>query len=154
MSHPVIATMSRQARADLIGVPIELFDGIRAAAMKVGRPSKAIGIQDVAPGAKLFDLKQAARKLGISEDQTRGLVQDGELQFINVGRGKKRPRMRFTEADLDDLIERRRRKSNPLCQSTNRRNHRIGNTTSRPEVIGFTARRNAQLAKTPKSSKR
>jgi hypothetical protein len=37
MSHLAIATMSREERADLIGVPIELFDEIQAAAMKVGR---------------------------------------------------------------------------------------------------------------------
>jgi excisionase family DNA binding protein len=101
---------------------------------------------------KLFDLKEAAKKLYISEEQARGLVQDGELQFINVGRGKKRPRMRFTEADLDDLIERRRRKSEP-CLFTNRKSHRFTSTTSKPAVIGFTARRNAQLGKTPKNSR-
>lgn len=103
-------------------------------------------------GAHLFDLKQAAKKLAVSEEQARGLVQDGELQFINVGRGKKRPRMRFTEADLDDLIERRRRKASP-CLSTNRKNHRSTITTSKSMVIGFTALRNAQLEKTPRSSK-
>ena len=104
-------------------------------------------------GAQLFDLKQAAKKLDISEEQARGLVQDGELQFINVGRGKKRPRMRFTEADIDDLIERRRRKSNPLCLSTNRKSHRFTSTTSKPEVIGFTALRNARLEKKPSGLK-
>jgi excisionase family DNA binding protein len=107
----------------------------------------------MSPGAQLFDLKQAAKKLDISEEQARGLVQDGELQFINVGRGKKRPRMRFTEEDLDDLIERRRRKSNPSCLSTNRKSHRSTNTTSKSTVIGFTALRNAQLEKTPRNSK-
>ena len=100
-----------------------------------------------------FTLKEVAIKLRISEEQARGLVQDGELQFINVGRGKKRPRMRFTEADLDDLIERRRRKNAP-CQSIARKSHRIGNTTSRSEVIGFMARRNAPLVGMPKNLKR
>jgi len=101
---------------------------------------------------KLFDLKQAARKLGITNDQTRGLIQDGELPYINVGRGKKRPRLRFTEADLDELIERRRRKSEP-CPSTNRESHRIGNTISKSKVIGFTAQRNARLEKRGTGSK-
>jgi hypothetical protein len=145
--------MSREERAQLLGVPVEEFDKIRAVAVKIGRPSKAAPIQEADPDAKLFDLKRAARKLGISEDQTRGLIEDGELQFINLGRGKKCPRMRFTEVDLDELIERRRRKITP-CLSTNRSNHRIGNSTSKPEVIGFMARRNAQIAKTPKSLKR
>ena len=148
-----VATMSREERAQLLGVPVEAFDEIRAVAMKVGRPNKAGAIPEADPDAKLFDLKRAARKLGISEDQTRGLVQDGELQFINLGRGKKRPRMRFTEADLDELIERRRRKIAP-CLSTNRRNHRSTNTTSKPVVIGFTALRNAQLEKRQKDSRR
>ena len=151
MGHPAISTMPREERARVLGVTVDEFDKLRAAAMKVAL-RKGGDVQEVAPDAKLFDLKQAARKLGISEDQTRGLIEDGELQFINLGRGKKRPRMRFTEADLDELIERRRRKITP-CLSTNRRNHRIGNSTSKPEVIGFMARRNAQIAKTPKSLK-
>lgn len=64
---------------------------------------------------RLFDLKQVAERLCVSEEQARGLVQDGELPFINLGRGKKRPRMRFTEADLHDFIERRRRKIHNVC---------------------------------------
>ena len=151
MGRPAISTMPREERARVLGVTVEEFDKLRAAAMKVP-PRKGGDVQEIAPDAKLFDLKRAARKLGISEDQARGLIKDGELQFINLGRGKKRPRMRFTEADLDELIERRRRKITP-CLSTNRRNHRIGNSTSKPEVIGFMARRNAQIAKTPKSLK-
>jgi excisionase family DNA binding protein len=151
MSH--LAVTSREERAQILGIPIEAFDEIRAAAMKVGRFKKADAIQEAPPDAKLFDLKRAARKLGISEDQTRGLIEDGELQFINLGRGKKRPRMRFTDADLDELIERRRGKITP-CLSTNRRNHRIGNSTSKPEVIGFMAQRNARLAKTQRNTRR
>jgi excisionase family DNA binding protein len=151
MSHPANVAMSRAERAQRLGIPVEAFDEIRATAMMMGRP-KAGSIQEAAPDGGLFDVKQAARKLGISEDQVRGFVEAGELQFINLGLGKKRPRMRFTEADLDDLIERRRRKNTP-CLSTSRKSHRITSTTSKPEVIGFTARRNAQLAKTPKSSK-
>jgi hypothetical protein len=104
-------------------------------------------------GAQLFDLKQAAIKLDISEEQARGLVRDGDLPYINVGRGKKRPRMRFTEEDLDELIERRRRKAEP-CLSTNRKSHRFTSTTSKPVVIGFTALRNAQLEKKPRRLKR
>lgn len=97
-----------------------------------------------------LDVKQAARKLGTTEDQVRGFVQDGELRYINVGRGKKRPRLRFTEADLDEFIERRMRKSEPICQSTNRKSHRFTGSTSKSGAVGFTAQRNAHLAKTPK----
>jgi hypothetical protein len=98
MSYPAIATMSREERAQRLGIPVESFDEIRAVAMMVGR--KARSIREAAPDGGLFDVKQAARKLGISEDQTRGFVEAGELQFINLGLGKKRPRMRFTQTDL------------------------------------------------------
>jgi hypothetical protein len=132
---------------------------IRAAAERIVKlhwPEEKPVIQreigDDDPIAKLFTLKQAARKLGITTDQVRGFVDDGELQYINAGRGKKYPRLKFTDADLDDFIERRRRKSTPCL--TNRKSHRTTASTLKSEVIGFTALRNAQLAKTPKSLKR
>src|SRR5260370_29239635 len=99
----------------------------------------------------LLNRKQAAKKLDITENQLTGLVLDGELHYINVGRGKKRQRMRFPEADLNELIERRRKRE--PCLSINRKNprHIIGSTSS-STVIGFTARRNAQLARKPRNS--
>ena len=100
----------------------------------------------------LLNRKQAAKRLDVSEDQVTGLVLDGELRYINVGRGKKRPRMRFTVADLDEFIERRTRRDVP-CLSTKNPTRPITTSTSKSEVIGFTARRNARLAKTPTSSK-
>jgi excisionase family DNA binding protein len=108
-SHPTIAE-----RAQRLGISVEDFGELRAVAMKVGWP-KAGSIQEAAPNAKLFDLKQAARKLGISEDQLRGFVKAGELRFINLGLGKKRPRMRFTQTDLDDFIERRGQRIAHVC---------------------------------------
>ena len=101
---------------------------------------------------ELLNRKQAAKKLDISEDQVTGLVLDGELSYINVGRGRKRPRMRFAEEDLEELIARRRRREAYL--STSPKSHRSTSTTSGSEVIGFTARRNAKLAKKPKNSNR
>ena len=62
---------------------------------------------------ELFNLRQAAAKLGVSIDQVRGLVQDGDLACINVGRGKKRPTLRFTQADLDDFVSARRKREVP-----------------------------------------
>jgi excisionase family DNA binding protein len=101
----------------------------------------------------LLNRKQAAKKLDITENQVTGLVSDGELQYINVGRGTKRPRMRFTEADLDEWIERRRKWG--ACLSINRKNpNRIIGLTSSSTVVGFMARRNAHLAKKPKNSNR
>ena len=76
---------------------------------------------------------------------------ESELRYIDVGRGgKKRPRIRPDIADLDDFIERRKR---TLCLSTNARTPRSTISTSSSKVIGFTARRSAQLAGKPKRSK-
>src|SRR5205823_2559582 len=102
--------------------------------------------------AQLLDGKEAAKRLNITEDQLAALVQDGELSYINVGRGKKRPRRRYTQRDLEELIERRRRRE--ACLSGSPRTHRSTDTTSGSAVVGFTALRNAQLAKKPRPSKR
>ena len=59
---------------------------------------------------QLYTTKQAAEALQISIRQIRGLVHDGELRYINVGRGNKKPRMRFADDDLAEFRERRRRR--------------------------------------------
>ena len=48
----------------------------------------------------MFDLKEAAKRLGVSVDHVRALVDDGRLRYVNIGRGRKRPRYRFADADL------------------------------------------------------
>ena len=101
--------------------------------------------------AGLLTIDQAAAYLGITEDQVAGFVQDGELSYINVGRGKKRARYRFTIPDLQAFIEHRRRRE-VSCRSTNPKGHRITTSTFRSEVIGFMAARAAQLAGKPKPS--
>jgi len=53
---------------------------------------------------KLFDLKEAAKRLGASVDHVRALVDDGRLPYVNIGRGRKRPRYRFTDADLHEFV--------------------------------------------------
>ncbi|WP_407120969.1 helix-turn-helix domain-containing protein [Bradyrhizobium sp. STM 3561] len=100
---------------------------------------------------RLLTGKEAAARLGITADQLAALVHDGEISFINMGRGSKRPRRRYTEADLDDLIERRRRRE--ACPSGSPKTRPSIDTTSGLGVIGFTALRNAQLAKKRKPSK-
>ena len=102
--------------------------------------------------AQLLDGKEAAKRLKITEDQLAALVQDGEISYINVGRGKKRPRRRYAEEDLQELIERRRRRE--TCLSGNPKTRRTTGSTSGSAVIGFTALRNARLAKKRRPSKR
>jgi hypothetical protein len=94
--------------------------------------------------------KQAAERLHTSVEQLIGFVRDGELRYVNLGRGKKRPRRMFTDEDLDEFIERRKRKEAGLCPSTNQPSRRTGNMTSKSEVIAFSARPNARAAAKPK----
>jgi hypothetical protein len=99
----------------------------------------------------LFDGKEAARRLDITTDQLSALVRDGEISYVNIGRGKKRPRRRYTEEDLAEFRERRRRRE--VCLPTGTNGRHTTNSTSTSRVIGFTARRNARLGKMPKGSK-
>ncbi|MEX0827649.1 MAG: helix-turn-helix domain-containing protein [Haliea sp.] len=71
----------------------------------------------------LLTTKEAASELRITVEQFRALVHDGELAYVNVGRGKKRPRMMFTPQDLDDFIERRKRRDAPLETTKGQRMH-------------------------------
>jgi excisionase family DNA binding protein len=109
-------------------------------------------VPGIADEAGLLMIDQAAAYLNVTEDQVAGFVQDGELSYINMGRGKKRARYRFTKSDLDAFIEQRRRRE-VFCQSTNPKSRRSTTTPSRSVVVGFTARRNARLAGKQKPSR-
>jgi hypothetical protein len=61
----------------------------------------------VIPGG-LYDVAGAAVRLDITEEKVRTFVRNGDLKFINVGHGSKRPRYRFTDSDINELIEKRR----------------------------------------------
>jgi excisionase family DNA binding protein len=85
---------------------------------------------------------QAARRLGVSNRTLRGLVTSGEVRYVNVGRGKQRERVMFTDSDLDDFIANRtRQKAQQSCPSTSQRVRRFTTTISSGEVLAFTARR-------------
>jgi hypothetical protein len=101
----------------------------------------------------LLSADEAAQHLNITPDQVKGFAQDGDLHYIDVSRGKKRPRMRFTIEDLNEFIERRKRRDT-ACLSTGKATHRSTTSTSGAAVTGFTALRAAHLARKPKSSKR
>jgi excisionase family DNA binding protein len=108
--------------------------------------------EPVKPAAELLTVDQAAAYLGITDDQVAAFVRDGSLDYINVGRGTKRPRIRFTKPDLDGFIDRRRQKE-VVCLSTKRKTRRSITSTSNSVVVGFVDRRNAQRAAKPKPSK-
>lgn len=85
----------------------------------------------------LLTLKEAAARLTSTTDQVMGLVADGELKFINVGRGKLKPRYRFDEADIDDFIHQQRTRQEPSCRFSKSKVRKITVTTVGSKVIGL-----------------
>ena len=83
--------------------------------------------------------EQAAEFLQCSPKQVHAHAKSGELRYVDIGRGSKRPRRRFIDADLIDFAESRRRREAPTCQSTNQRAHRTTTSTSNCEVLDFAA---------------
>jgi Helix-turn-helix domain len=90
--------------------------------------------------------KQAAEFLQCSPKQVHAHAKNGELRYVDVGCGDKRPVRRFTEADLIDFAERRSRREASQCQSTGTKARRTGTTTSSAMVYDFTALREQVIA--------
>src|SRR6202043_2597920 len=78
------------------------------------RPSLCEAARMINP---LHSPKDAARALGVSVKTLNGFVRDGEIRYIDVGRGKKKIRRMFTDEDMDEFKERRARREVP-CQYT------------------------------------
>ncbi|WP_147151693.1 helix-turn-helix domain-containing protein [Reyranella soli] len=76
-------------------------------------------------------------------------VRTGGLRYVIIGHGTKRPRKMFTDADVEEFIERQTRRDVP-CQSTSPRARRSTTTTSNSEVIAFTALRKRLSAEKPR----
>ena len=76
--------------------------------------------------------EQAAAFLQCSPKQVHAHAKSGELRYVDIGRGSKRPCRRFTDADLIDFAERRSRREQP-CQSTSPNSRR---TTTTPSMRG------------------
>lgn len=93
---------------------------------------------------------QAARRLAITTEQLIAFVNAGDLRFINIGRGTTKPRYAFSPADLDAFIANRRTQGIPCQFSKPRKVRHISGTTSKSNVVGFMAQRDARLARKPK----
>jgi Helix-turn-helix domain len=91
----------------------------------------------------LLTPKMAARSLGISVKTLTAHADDGEIRYINVGRGKKNKRRKYTRADLEEFNERRARRD-VKCQSINTKRARTTTSISSTEAGGFMALRAAQ----------
>ncbi len=81
----------------------------------------------------LLTPESAASRLGISTRQLRDLTADGQLRWINIGLGKKRPTRRYTPADLEAFIEERAAK----CRSIRKTEETPIPTTLRYAVVDF-----------------
>jgi hypothetical protein len=92
---------------------------------------------------------EAAAKLGCSVKTLVGHINAGALGYVIIGHGKKRPRLRFADADLDQFIAAQTRKDSP-CPSTASRARHSGTTTSSGEVVAFTARPKSPRGGKPK----
>ncbi|WP_436081863.1 helix-turn-helix domain-containing protein [Pararhizobium sp. LjRoot235] len=90
---------------------------------------------------------EAASILTISTKTLRGHVKAGEIAFIPLGRGEKRPRVGFDRKDILDFINRRRMRQ---CPPTSPKTRRSTTTTSSAAVIGFTALREQRIAEKQK----
>jgi hypothetical protein len=58
---------------------------------------------------KLYTARETAAILDITESQLLEFVRHGELSFIDVGRGRLKPRRRFQQDDIDRFLAARRR---------------------------------------------
>jgi hypothetical protein len=92
----------------------------------------------VRPPDGLRTKAEAAAKLGCSIKTLNAHVDAGELRYVVIGHGKKRPRMRFADADLDEFIANQTRKDTP-CPSTASRARHTSTSNSESVVIAFTA---------------
>lgn len=102
--------------------------------------------------APLLTPKEAAARLAITVNQLHQLVSDGEIAYINVGRGNKNPHRRFTEADIEDFIERHRRRE--VCLPPTRNVRRRSSSISDMGFPSFTALQAARLAEKLEKQKR
>jgi hypothetical protein len=98
----------------------------------------------------LRTLHEGAARLGCSVRTLRGHIASGAISYVVIGHGKKRPRRMLTDADIDAFITAQTRKDSPACLSIAARARHIGTSTSKSEVIAFTARPNARLGGTRK----
>jgi excisionase family DNA binding protein len=91
----------------------------------------------------LMTPREAAAQLRVSIKTLRLLVADGDLAYVNVGRGRIKGRMMFTAAALAEFVARRTQRSPPVFVTPPRSKH----PDISPEVSDFLRRREARNKK-------
>jgi predicted site-specific integrase-resolvase len=89
--------------------------------------------------------QETARRLDVSVKTLNGLADDGEIRYVETGRGSKNKRRRYTEEFISEYIERRTRRDVP-CPSTSTKTARSTTSISNSKVIGFTAQRERRIS--------
>jgi excisionase family DNA binding protein len=111
---------------------VKAFDGTGGKAMGRKHPSPS-------PDSLLTE-EQAANRLGCSVKTLRSHAAAGDLRYVQVGRGSKRIRRKFTIADIDAFVASQTRTEVPQsCPSAKTTVRRIGGSTSNIVAIGFSA---------------
>ena len=82
--------------------------------------------------------EQVAKRLNITVEQVLAFAKDGSLRYIDVSRGTKVPRYRFSPTDVEAFKEQRTHRETP-CLFTVRKSRRSTGTTSMSSVVDFTA---------------
>src|SRR5262245_51811893 len=82
---------------------------------------------------------QAAAKLNCSIKTLRAHVAAGDLRYVIIGKGTKRPHRMYAATDLDGFIANQTRKDSPACRSIASRARRSSTSNSASEVIAFSA---------------
>lgn len=83
----------------------------------------------------LLTLEQAAAVLSISTRHLLYFTEDGEIPFINIGRGQRTIR-RYDPLDIQDFINRRRMTSSKNAASLPRKRRRVGKAPTF-EIVDF-----------------
>jgi hypothetical protein len=115
------------------------------------RAARTIGGQRTTAASSLLTPKMAAADLGISTKTLTGHADDGELRYINVGRGKKKKRRMYTRADLEEFKERRAQRE-VRCLSTGTKRARSTTSISNSKATAFTDLRDARTREKQKHS--
>ena len=132
---------------ELAGALNTLYDQIRPVPLQ--RESRRQHQPRNPPPDGLKTAAEAAAKLGCSVKTLNAHVDAGELHYVSIGKGKKRQRKMFTDADLDEFVLAQTRKATP-CPSAATRARRSGSTDSKSEIVSFSEVQRRRRSAKPK----
>jgi excisionase family DNA binding protein len=135
---------------ELIGSgALDALDRLQKHSRKPRSPGGHGQLSTTPPPGGLLTTRQAAARLNVSIKTLNAHVAAGELKYVTIGKGEKRPRRYFTVADIDAFVANQTRKDSP-CPSTTSRARHSGTSTSSGTVIDFTGPRKPPTDAKPK----